>query len=317
MSNRHEPALSGRHVHLPMPSFTRVTWVSARARVAWEPRFGAIAAAWSQIERHSVVAGLRRAAIAAVAAEDFDERAAEWQADGFSVLPIELRVKANGYASRHAPQPGTGPLEFEVALVAQAALDDFRVAWERQDQLAIADMLGYPRCCALAFRARYERHGMRDPTWPMAVATRTSRREASHMVVVEDMLETNILLRWLRARAVPHLPCRFDCPESAALGRAMIDLGRRSGHGPVIDWLEQVLTWPLEWSALHGLAEIRTPVCRVVADTDFSRARHVVRFAGPGWPEEGGQGLDFPYRNVRPDRLTGSTGFKRGLQRKA
>jgi hypothetical protein len=69
----------------------------------------------------------------------------------------------------------------------------------------------------------------------------------------------------------------------------------------------------MEWSALHGIAEVRTPVFKLATDTDASAATYVVRHHGGGYPEHGATGLVFPYR--RPDRLvvSESRGFQEGL----
>ena len=62
------------------------------------------------------------------------------------------------------------------------------------------------------------------------------------------------------ARAVSHLPCRFDCEKTVALGQQLIEVGRKAGYERAMDWLLDVLSWPVEWSALHGIAELKTPV---------------------------------------------------------
>jgi hypothetical protein len=298
-----------------MAPFMRVSWVSECAGARWRVRFAAIRAAWSQIELRSVVAGLRRAAITATSAEDLECTTRNWEMQGLAVLPLELRVRSSHYISRQTAARESGPLEFAVAVVIPEALEELRSVWERQDQLGIADLLGYPRCCAAAFRARFERHPMRDPTWPMAVASSDSIRKERRTIAIHPTPEANVLLRWLHARAVPHLPCCFGCEASIALGRNLIALGARSGFEEEINWLAEVLAWPVEWSALHGMAEIRTPVCRVMADTDYSNSRYVVQYLGTAWPDDGAQGLAFPYQNARAGRLTGSSGFRRGLAR--
>ena len=77
--------------------------------------------------------------------------------------------------------------------------------------------------------------------------------------------------------------------------------------------LHAILDWPMEWSALHGIAEVRTPVFKLAMDTDASAATYVVRHHGRSYPEHGATGLVFPYR--RPDRLviSESRGFQEGL----
>ena len=45
-----------------LPDFTRISWVSDKARATWEPRIQRIGNAWSEIEWRSVLSGRRRCA---------------------------------------------------------------------------------------------------------------------------------------------------------------------------------------------------------------------------------------------------------------
>ena len=80
-----------------------------------------------------------------------------------------------------------------------------------------------------------------------------------------------------------------------------------------MDWLLDILSWPTEWSALHGIAEIKTPVLKGSVRTDATPNKYVVRRKGDTFPLEGAQGLNFPYRIPRKPLLTQSPGFQRGL----
>jgi hypothetical protein len=62
-----------------------------------------------------------------------------------------------------------------------------------------------------------------------------------------------------------------------------------------MDWLDEVLAWPVEWSALHGIAEIRTPIAKVAMQTDATASKYTIQYPGRGYPREGARGLVFPY----------------------
>ena len=121
----------------------------------------------------------------------------------------------------------------------------------------------------------------------------------------------NILGRWLGVRAVPHLPCRFDCGPTVEFAESV--LGRGQGCADEIDWLEEILSWSVEWSALHGIAGIKFPVLTVSTRTDATPWKYTVRLQGSKYPPEGASGLRFPYE--RPSRLhvSDSPSFQRGL----
>jgi SAM-dependent methyltransferase len=80
-----------------------------------------------------------------------------------------------------------------------------------------------------------------------------------------------------------------------------------------MDWLLEILSWPVEWSALHGIAEIKTPVLKVCTRTDATPSKYVIRRQGEAYPAEGAQGLTFAYRMARRPLLTQSMAFHRGL----
>jgi hypothetical protein len=98
------------------------------------------------------------------------------------------------------------------------------------------------------------------------------------------------------------------------VARRLLALGREIGFSEEMDWLVEILRWPVEWSALHGIAEIKSPVVKIITQTDATARKYVVRHAGDHYPEEGAHGLGFPYRGRRIPLLTQSPSFQRGLE---
>jgi hypothetical protein len=97
----------------------------------------------------------------------------------------------------------------------------------------------------------------------------------------------NILGRWLGVRAVPHLPCRFDCGPTVEFAESL--LGRGQGCADEVDWLEEILSWSVEWSALHGIAGIKFPVLTVSTRTDATPWKYTVRLQGSKYRRRGRQ----------------------------
>jgi SAM-dependent methyltransferase len=83
-----------------------------------------------------------------------------------------------------------------------------------------------------------------------------------------------------------------------------------------IEDLAAILSWPVEWSSLHGIAEIKTPLLKLITDTDAFACKHAVRRGGDGYPTEGAMGLNFPYSRPTKNKLSSSAGFRRGLEHK-
>jgi hypothetical protein len=107
----------------------------------------------------------------------------------------------------------------------------------------------------------------------------------------------NILWRWAGPRAVSHLPCSFACQETKAVAQSLFDASIEFGYGQEMKWLQEILQWPVEWSGLHGIGVIKTPIFKIVTDTDATAEKITIRVHGSSYPEEGAKGLNFPYRS--------------------
>jgi hypothetical protein len=124
----------------------------------------------------------------------------------------------------------------------------------------------------------------------------------------------NMFWRSIGVRAVPHLPCRIDCADSLTLAERMLLVARQSGFANEADWTEEILSWPVEWSALHGIAEIKTPIMKIITRTDATAGKLVVQWQGVTYPAEGAIGVRFPYQPpVRP-AITTRRAYQRGVQ---
>jgi hypothetical protein len=276
-----------------LPDFTRLMWAGDGAREVWAPRLRRITQAWLEIEWLAVAEGLRPCAVTVVSPEAFVERAGTWLARGLSALPLEIQGAGGTYASTAVATELGKPFVFRVVVGSPDALRACQQAWEASDQATVGHLLGYPPCCLAFFRQ----------VWVGA-------REVS----VQGPPEANILWRWMGVRAVPHLPCRFDCAATVAFGRRLLDVGRTAGYADEVEWLLEILRWPAEWSALHGIAEVQTPVVKVSTRTDATATKYVVRRRGDRYPAEGARGLKFPFQVPREPLFTGRATFRRGLE---
>jgi hypothetical protein len=105
----------------------------------------------------------------------------------------------------------------------------------------------------------------------------------------------NVFWRFFGVRAVPHLPCSFVCPGSLLLADVMRDAFSAMGYHREWEELLEILSWSVEWSALHGIAEIRTPLVKVSTRTDYTRSERLIRLRGSSSPSEGASGVRFPF----------------------
>jgi len=300
---------------LTLPDFTRLSWVSDQAREVWEPRLRRVTKAWLDIEWLSILSGVRACGVTMVTPEEFIDKAGRWALRGLNAIPVEIQGNAANYGST-GRRPVLGePFVFRVVVGIPRDVAEFKAAWDAGDDQAIGDKLGYPPCCYEFFQRVWVKEGYLDTTWPMAVATGGGDVPDDRAIRVTGPAEANILWRWMGARPVPHLPCSLVCAPTVELGRQLIQVGREAGYGEEMGWLLEILSWPVEWSALHGIAEIKTPILKVSTRTDATKVKYIVRRPGTAYPAEGAQGLGFPYQMPHATPLvTLSAGFGRGLR---
>lgn len=303
-----------RRLPFQLPDFTRISWVSDDARETWEPRLRRITNAWIEIEWLSVSDAVRACCITLASPEQFLESGKRWTAHGLSALPLALLGDAAGYTATPVRAVYGKPFAFRLVLGSPENVCRFREAYEAYDDDAIGELLGFPGCCRAFYKRAWVDAGLVDTTWPMALGTVSGSDPDVTCVNLRATPETsNILWRWMGVRAVPHLPCSFSCQATVAIAEEFASVGRRHGFSEEMDWMLDVLRWPVEWSALHGIAEIKTPVLKVSTRTDATPCKYTVRYEGSAVPAEAARGLRFPFLLPSLPLLTESLGFKRGL----
>jgi hypothetical protein len=297
-----------------LPDFLRVSWVSDAARTTWEPRFERLKAIWRDLEYRSVIEGLRRCTLQIIPESEYEALAQEMAHYGLTVLQLDhLKATRHAYSSVQSTYDGQGAVDYRVVVGLGQDVLSFKAAWSIQDQSAIGDLLGIPSCCSTFYHTVWDIERFVDTTWPMAYNTQPKTESTDHRIDIAATPYANVLLRWLGARPVMHLPCSFTCEATDAIGQAFFSLGRQAGFLQEMGWLWDILNWSVEWSTLHGIAEIKTAVVKVATLTDSTPEKYSVRYLGNSIPAESMQGLDFPY--VRPDHhaISDSTGFQNGL----
>ena len=306
------PALE--RLDFALPDFTRVAWVSDEAHDVWQPRFERLTTAWFEIEWRAVLAGVRSCAVTMATPEELLTQAPRWAAEGLNALPVEMvGLSGQPYSATSTPYEPGEPFLYRLVIGRPVDVAAFTRAWDAANEEAIGDLLGYPACCREFFRRVWVDDAMVDTTWPMAAATETPGDDGT-TIDVDGPAQANILWRWMGARAVPHLPCRFDCPATVEFADRLIAVGRANGFDQEMGWLLEILSWPVEWSALHGIAEVKTPILKVSTRTDATARRYTVRRRGAAFPFEGANGLSFAFEAPVKLHLTETRGFQRGIE---
>jgi hypothetical protein len=249
-------------------------WSSEIARKKWAKALWGVRRRWREIEWRSVAIGLRDCALVIVSDEELPAFSEMLASVGLDLVPVQ--PIASGYTNRLA-QPRAGEAGMFFCLVSRGEhAAEFLRLWKTCSHAAVGRLLGYPSCCVAFFEHVWSQYS--DTTWPMARNTSGHTRDASGLnCEVRASWQTNVLLRWLGVRAVPHFPCSFSCAASIEFANALAAICPDE-HGSVC---EAMLRWPVEWSAREGCVEIRTSEVTILASTDFTRERYTVQRLEP------------------------------------
>jgi hypothetical protein len=274
-----------------LPEFApRVIWSSAHAREVWSERISRVSNAWLTVERDSVAAGIRPSALQHISPEQLPELIRVEAARGSIVLPLSQVPRVEGYQSATTTLQAGAPFDYRCAITRP----EYAAQWgDARDDEATGRLLGTPECCRRFFDRVWTAGRWMDTTWPMHAT-------APHVAKAGEL---NMLWRWLGVRPVSHLPCSPTCVESLTLADKCWQLLPE----PERSWHREILSLPVLWTSLHGIADIVSPIHRMVVPTDATAERLEIRFEGDVYPDEGASGLSFPFRrrlsNAAPLRL--------------
>jgi hypothetical protein len=296
-----------------LPEFLRTSWVSDHARAVWEPRLRRVRQAWGAIEVASVEREVRPVALVAMRGDEMERRFADLAHRGLAATIVARTRPSSGYSTSIKPVRPGEQASLRVAVGRRDAVERLATAYAQGDTMRVGAELGYPPCCCQFFHEAWVEAKLRDTTWPMGAASATTRSDDVASVDCAGPPGANILWRWMGVRAVPHLPCRLDCAETVIRAGAMMEVGRAVGFGREMDDLATILSWPVEWSALHGIAEIKSPILKMITQTDATGRRYRVRRHGSSYPAEGAAGTVFPFQPPATRLVSLSRRFQNGL----
>lgn len=286
-----------------LPEFTRLSWVSRNAQLEWEGKFCDLVGYWCDALALSVIRGILPAVILRIPLSFLTRRLDRWEAAGLAIAPFELCVRRPLLASFSTQLDRSASLQAGVVLGGSRTVINLKHTLASRNQELAGRLLGYPECCIRFNQQNRVEQGIVDPTWQMACCVVSSE---ARKVTLKSVPETNVLWRWIGVRAIPHLPCSFECIRSIDLARAILDVGGHEGClEEMTSLLKVVLSWPIEWSCLHGIAEIKTPVMKICTNSEPTAEKYIVQLKGAGVPHEAGQGMHFPFVvQNRNDRLS-------------
>jgi hypothetical protein len=264
------------HTRAQQPEQIQEHWSSEAARKRWTEAIRGVRRRWREIEWRSVAEGLRACALLEVPDADLPGFSEMLASAGLDLTPVQRVAQSTTYVNRLVEaRPGQAGIFFCLVSRTEHAAE-FIPLWKSYSHAGIGRLLGYPSCCVEFFARVWSQYS--DTTWPAARNTPGHIRDASGLrCEVRGPWQTNMLLRWLSVRAVPHFPCSFSCEATVKFANTLAAICPDERGSAC----EEMLRWPVEWSAQDGCVEIRAPEVTISTITDVTKERYTVQRLEP------------------------------------
>jgi hypothetical protein len=282
-----------------MPPLSRITYASKPIKGKWEPKIRLAEDAYVELEKQTVIHGLRQCKTQLFNREEFIGGQQELAKEGLVFLPIKEVGKFNAFTHFHTtPERGKPSYIYGAIATDLSAANKFAVASAGQtEHQVIGKLLGYPECCTKFFIDNWA-SGFIDPVWQqyMNLTPEHTKIRTEHRIRARNTLapETNSLLKYVGVRIMPHIPCSPSCEASLNIAKDWVKLGRDLKING-IDEMMELLSMPVEWDALNGIGYISTPIFKLEIGTVTCYPKYVVQREGTFYPKEAPAGLKFPW----------------------
>jgi uncharacterized protein len=278
-----DPSTAATTGEFHLPPFVRHTFVGESQRAIWEPRLEAVRATLVRLGVLAVSKGVVPASLVSVTPAE--------------VFAIHNLAASYGLHARLLSRSPRTPREWMV-IADQDTSAQYRQAWEKGEDAILDELASVPVCCQEAHK-RVREIGKNDASWPLLADPQAAGGPG---VDVQYPFTLNTLFSPLGIDLPGYQPCGPHCEASQRRGGALLALGREAGMKEAIDWLTEILDWPAEWSALHGIAELKTGIIKLAYNTEFTHEKLTVRYHGHTLAIGAARGLSFAYRRPQSRR---------------
>lgn len=268
------------------PFLTRV-WVSDRAYEIWSPRFKPLSLAILE----TTMEGIRQG---------------RWDCRTL-VVPGWLYLKA---ISR-APEYGICCTAHFLGNKTLKGPSFYKLVLSKEKNTDLPTP-GIPPCCQ-PYNKDIDMENYDDSTWDTAFRTPGNTLDGSVLEIPGENLSAPL---WhnMGISLFAHRLCSFHCASTRSLVADHIQFMAVEGYDAEAHFLEDILSWPVEWSSLHGICELSTPIVKLACNAPVSHNKRVVQLQGSTYPEEGAYGQKFPFRKRSFLKISDSKSFRRGLE---
>ncbi|WP_420399618.1 hypothetical protein [Flagellimonas sp.] len=159
--------------------------------------------------------------------------------------------------------------------------------------------------------SKYSESKLVDYTWMYLLS------ETDDTISKEVQINNNLLNPFwtnLGISVLPFKPSKLSCENSLELAHNIKTIAKDKLPTNLYNAWFEILSWPVEWSALHGIAEVKTPILKMIYNTDSTGTKYTIRLNSNTYPQNGLNGLLFPYKKPKKLFLTESKKFNEGVK---
>lgn len=270
-----------------IPDFLRTVWASEAAKDYWELKIRRISDCWMLIERYTLLNGMRSGILQSIDPESLPDAQVWALNNSVPMAVLSVEGAPEGYKNATALYQKGKPFSYRVYFGKEPW--KFLDAWTTGNHILIGHLLGFPGCCANFFQKYWVEDGWRDLTYH----TFENPEE-------KNLMYNNVLLRHIGIRGVFHLPCSVSCRPSCEIGMQILNTMKSSGYTEEVEWLRELLYMPMQWSSLHGIAMVITPILKTIYASDPLPNKAVLNLHSNYYPKTGASGNTFPFINALP-----------------
>jgi len=241
---------------LDIPPFTKIFWKKENDKIV--DLIQRASHICNLAEYETVRRKLRKVYTFHVRPRGFEDQIERITNDGLFWIPIQRSKCYEGFSHKHFPTSKDDPQSTVYGAVSwklEYAQKFKKASQGKCDHKILAELLGYPKCCANFFTKVWA-EGYYDPIWQAAENTEGAKREGN-TITLKTNGYANECMRYFGLRIVPQLTCSFQCEESEKQGKMFLKVMKELDE-KAAEFLLDYLKGDITWSVLHGIAQIET-----------------------------------------------------------
>jgi hypothetical protein len=293
-------------LNFSMPNFNRITWVSEELKNNWEPIINQLPLVIDDFFTSNEVVNLVPIQIKFINPNKVYNYKKEIIRKGLFAEHLETNILFDNHIycrnkSFNSIPVVIGTLKNVTTFI--RSMKDISIEKESKSNKELSDIPFLGR--------QYLTKNITDQFWGYLLS------ENNEKVEQNKTLDNNILNPYWASfgiSSIPYLPNRLDCSESFDIALKIKEIAKNNLSKGIFDAWYEILSWPIEWSALHGIAEIKTPLFKMIYNTDATGTKYSMQLKSETYPEKGLKGLLFPYKKPKKLYFSESLQFNRGVE---